>query len=48
MDVTQDDGDNAIDATYSIKPDQEGVTTLNAIITTRVLKPIINNTVRHI
>ena len=48
MDVTQDDGDNAIDATYSIKPDQEGVTTLNAIITTRVLKPIINNTVRPI
>ena len=48
MGVTQDDGDNAIDATYSIKPDQEGVTTLNAITTTRVLKPIINNTVRPI
>ena len=53
MDVTQDDGDNAIDATYSIKPDQEGVTTLNSmststITTTRVLKPIINNKVRPI
>ena len=57
MGLTQDDGDNTIDVTYSIKPDQGGVTTLNAMststttqpfTTTRVLKPIINNTVRPI
>ena len=30
MGLTQDDGDNAIDVTYSIKPDQESVNTLNA------------------
>ena len=55
--LTQDDGDNAVDVTYSIKPDQGGITTLNAMststpaqhfTTTRVLKPIINNTVRPI
>ena len=54
MGVTQDDRDNAIDVTYSAKG---GVTTLNAMSTstitqpftsTRVLKPIINNTVRPI
>ena len=28
--LTQDDGDNAVDVTYSIKPDQESVNTLNA------------------
>ena len=43
--------DNAIDVTYSTKPDRGG--TLNAMststtTTTRVLKPIINNTVRPI
>ena len=57
MGVTQDAGDNAVDVTYSTKPDQGGVTTLDAItasttaqpfITVRVLKPIINNTVRPI
>ena len=54
MGVTQDARDNAIDVTYSAKG---GVTTLNAMststttqsfTTTRVLKPIINNTVRPI
>ena len=30
MGLTQDDGDNAVDVTYSIKPDQESVNTLNA------------------
>ena len=53
MGVTQDAGDNAVDVTYSTKPDRRG--TLNAMSTstttqpftiTRVLKPIINNTVR--
>ena len=53
--VTQDARDNAIDVTYSTKPDR-GVT-LNAMststttqpfTTTRVLKPIINNTLRPI
>ena len=57
MSLTQDDGDNAIDVTYFIKPDQGRVTTLNAMstftteqpfTTIRVLKPIINNTVRTI
>ena len=37
MGLTQDDGDNTIDVTYSIKPDQGVVITLNAITTTRVL-----------
>ena len=55
MGVTQDARDNAIDVTYSTKPDRGG--TLNAMITsittqpfitTRALKPIINNTVRPI
>ena len=55
MVVNQDARDNAIDVTYSTKPDQGGVTTLNAMststtaqpfTTTRVLKPIINNTIR--
>ena len=55
MGVTHDARGNAIDVTYSTKPDQGGVTTLNAMSTsttaqpftaTRVLKPIINNTVR--
>ena len=31
MGLTHDDGDNTIDVTYSIKPDQGGVTTLNAM-----------------
>ena len=57
MDLTQDDGDNAVDAIYSTKPDQGSVNILNAMststpaqhfTTTRVLKPIINNTVRPI
>ena len=30
MGLTQDDGDNAVDVIYSIKPDQESVNTLNA------------------
>ena len=51
MGVTQDARDNAIDVIYSTKPDRRG--TLNAMststtTTTRVLKPIINNTVRPI
>ena len=55
MGVTQDARDNGIDVTYSTKPDRRG--TLNAMstsittqpfTTTRVLKPIINNTVRPI
>ena len=33
MGLTQDDGDNAVDVTYSIKPDQGGVNTLNAMST---------------
>ena len=33
MGLTQDDGDNAVDVTYSIKPDQESVNTLNAMST---------------
>ena len=33
MGLTQDDGDNTIDVTYSIKPDQWGATTLNAMST---------------
>ena len=57
MVVTHDARDNAIDVTYSTKPDRGGVTTLNAMststiaqpsTTTRVLKPFINNTVRPI
>ena len=53
MDVTHDTRDNAIDVTYSTKPDRGGVITLNAMststtTTTRVLKPIINNTIRTI
>ena len=54
MGVTHDARDNAIDVTYSTKPDRGGVITLNAMSTstttntTRVLKPIINNTVRPI
>ena len=55
MVVTHDARDNAIDVTYSTKPDRRG--TLNAMststttppfTTTRVLKPIINNKVRPI
>ena len=55
MGVTHYARDNAIDVIYSTKPDRGG--TLNAMstsiitqpfITTRVLKPIINNTVRPI
>ena len=51
MGVTQDARDNAIDVIYSTKPDRRG--TLNAMSTsttntTRVLKPIIINTVRPI
>ena len=57
MGLTQDDGNNTNDVIYSIKPDQGGVTTLNAMSTSttaqpftiiRVLKPIINNAVRPI
>ena len=53
MGVTHDARDNAIDVTYSTKFARGGVTTLNAMststtITTRVLKPIINNTIRPI
>ena len=53
MGVTHDARDNVIDVTYSTKPDRGGVITLNAMststtITTRVLKPIINNTIRPI
>ena len=33
MGLTQDDGDNAVDVTYSTKPDKGGVTTLNAMST---------------
>ena len=52
-----DDRDNAIDVTYSTKPDRGCATTLNAMSTstttqpftiTRALKHIINNTVRPI
>ena len=53
--VTQDARDNAIDVTYSTKPDWGGTlntmstfTTTQPFTTTRVLKPIINNTVRLI
>ena len=55
MGVTQDARDNAIDVTYSTKPDRGGTlnamstsTTTQPLTTTRVLKPIINNTVRPI
>ena len=57
MGVTQDARDNAIDVTYSTKPDRGGITTINVMstsataqpfTTTRVLKHIINNTVRPI
>ena len=53
MGVTHDARDNVIDVTYSTKPDRGGVITLNAMststtTTTRVFKPIINNTVRPI
>jgi hypothetical protein len=57
MGVTHEARDNAIDVIYSTKPDRGGVTTINAMSTsttaqpfntTRVLKPIINNTVRPI
>ena len=33
MGLTQDDGENTVDVTYSIKPDQESVNTLNALST---------------
>ena len=53
MGVTQDARDNAIDVIYSTKPDRRGTlnamstsTTTQPFTTTRVLKPIINNTVR--
>ena len=53
--VTQDARDNAIDVTYSTKPDRGGTlnamstsTTTQPFTTTRVLKPIINNKVRPI
>ena len=55
MGVSQDAIDNAIDATYSKKPDRGGTlnamsasTTTQPFTTTRILKPIINNTVRPI
>ncbi len=37
MGLTQDDGDNTIDVTYSIKPDQGGVTILNTMSTSNKL-----------
>ena len=37
MGLAQDDGDNAVDVTYSIKPYQGGVTTLNAMSTSNKL-----------
>ena len=57
MGVTDATYDNAVDVTYSTKPDNaiNTVTNLNTITntttqpvqtTTRILKPIINNTVR--
>ena len=53
MGVTKDARDNAIEVTYSTKPDRGGTlnamstsTTKQPFTTTRVLKPIINNTVR--
>ena len=53
MGVTHNARDNTIDVTYSKKPNRGGVITLNAMststtTTTRVFKPIINNTVRTI
>ena len=33
MGLTQDDGDNAVDVTYSTKPDQRSMNTLNAMST---------------
>ena len=33
MGLTQDNGDNAVDVTYSIKPDQGSVNTFNAMST---------------
>ena len=33
MGLTKDDGDNTIDVTHSIKPDQGSVTTLNVMST---------------
>ena len=33
MGLTQDDGENTVDAIYSEKPDQESVNTLNAMST---------------
>ena len=55
MGETQDARDNAIDVIYSTKPDWGGTlntmstfTTTQPFTTTRVLKPIINNTVRPI
>ena len=33
MGLTQDDGDNAVDVTYSTKPDQGSVNTINAMST---------------
>ena len=39
MGVTQDARDNAIDVTYSKKPDQGGVTILNAMSTSTTTQP---------
>ena len=33
MGLTQDDGDNTVDAIYSTKPDQRSMNTLNAMST---------------
>ena len=33
MGLTQDDGDNTVDITYSTKPDQGSMNTLNAVST---------------
>ena len=40
MGLTQDDEDNAVDVAYSTKPDQGGVTTLNAMSTSNKLMKI--------
>ena len=37
MGLTQDDGDNAVDVTYSTKPDKWCVTTLNVMSTSNKL-----------
>ena len=41
MGLTQDDGDNAVDVTYSTKSVQGGVTTLNAMSTSTTTQPLL-------